>query len=430
MATIRAKSELDSRGFKKGTDKMKGSVKSFQGGLGKLKVAMASAFAVVGIVRSLRALTMFGSTLSDLANQSGLTTDQFQALELASLKAGVSQEKIRTVTSKLAVTLGQAKTGMKTYVDLFDKAGISFKEVQNMDMAGAIQKLSEAFTEAEPGTVEYGAILELLGTRSGAQMKEVLASIAEETLPGLTQKFRESGDVIDSNMIKQLDSAEDSIQLFSRRIKSSAIIALDFLIKKFQETKAVIKGVSSAFAEGFFKAIKGDFKGALDSHLGALNRGAANLSMLQSERKAKQKKDLEEQIAKETKAKETMEKSNARARERIAAEAQAKIDAKAKTEADKKAKEEAKAKEAAVKEADVKADKIAKAKEKFGDITGSGGGAEGDRLSRIGGTIGGQTSGRMTIERAMLDLTKKQNDFIEKLPPEIGKEISRQMFLP
>ena len=183
---IMAKNSID-----KGVKSAKASFKKFSTSVktaaGKMKAAFRGINSMVGglfagvSIAALVSLTKetiaFGSAITDLAKQSGLSTDQFQALEIAALNAGVSQEKIRTAMAKLNVVMGQAKSGMKTYVDLFDKVGISQEQLNALEPAEVFELLAKTMSEAQRGSVEFGAALEILGTRSGAQLIEVMEEI-------------------------------------------------------------------------------------------------------------------------------------------------------------------------------------------------------------------------------------------------------------
>jgi hypothetical protein len=219
IAQLKAVLKMDNAQYKAGMRDSKTSTKSLQQSISKVGAAIAGAFSIGIITRFARAATQLGSEISDLATQSGLTTDQLQALEVSAIRAGSSADRIRTIFSKISVTLGQAKSGMKTYVDLFEKLGISQRELSRLDTAGAFERISQVMATASQGSVEFGAGLELLGTRSGARVLEVMREINDVGLNGLVKSAQEAGQVIDADVIKKLDEIEDKLQLTGRRLK-------------------------------------------------------------------------------------------------------------------------------------------------------------------------------------------------------------------
>lgn len=219
MSTLRARTELNANGFNQGVGKMQNRVRTFQTQLKSMAGTMAAAFSVTIVAQAARSVMQWGSALTDLAAQSRLTTDEIQTLEVASLRAGVGTEKIRTVMSKLSVVIGQAKSGMKTYVDLFDKIGVSQSELAKMNTRQVLERVASAFTEAEAGSIAYGASLELLGTRSGAQLQEVLEDLANVGLDGMIKREKEAGTILEEEMLQRLDDLEDRLQLATRQTK-------------------------------------------------------------------------------------------------------------------------------------------------------------------------------------------------------------------
>jgi len=215
---LRIGTGLDSRKFNSGVDSMEKRTQRFSKVAMGLGAKIAGAFSVTAVAGMTRAAIRLGSEISDLATQAGLTTEEFQTLELASIKAGVSSDKIRTVMAKLSVVMGQAKRGMKTYVDMFNAAGISMEQLNRMSPAQVFEELSRTVTKATRGSEEFGAVIELLGTRSGAQLIEVMNQIANEGFQNMIDKAKEAGDVIRDDVIKELDNLEDELQLLERRM--------------------------------------------------------------------------------------------------------------------------------------------------------------------------------------------------------------------
>jgi len=390
MAEIRATTKLDSRGFEVGAGKMKKSIGGLSSSLKTLGGNLAAAFSIGAIARLTRSTIAFGSTLSDLANQSGLTTDQFQALELTALEAGVSQDKIRTAMSKLNVVMGQAKRGMKTYVDLFKEVGITQEELIQLDPAQVFERLGEVMANAKRGSSEFDAALEILGTRSGAQLIEVFQKLEKDGLDGLINKFKATGEIIDSSLITKLDEAEDKIQRFQRGTKVAMANVINFFDKAGREAGRV---VSRAFDKGSFK----------DLGIADVEKQVADQNRISVEAEKKKQRELKNL-------------SDKQLEEQVSASFDAAVKA-----AEREEKEQKKLAEKKMKQEETLAKKIADAKKRFEGLEGDATREEVDRLARIGGTFGGAVSQEAQIARQQLDLDKKRNDFLSNLAPEIRR---------
>ena len=218
MATLKITSDMDSGPFNKGVDKMQTRTKRFATQLKGIRNSMAGAFSAAVLIGAAKRAIEFGSTLTDLSKQSGLTTDQFQALEIMAIRAGVPIEKLRAAMLKLNVVMGQAKAGMKTYVDLFQRAGVTTEELNTLDPAQIFERLAQTAATASAGSSELGAVLELLGTRSAGQLKEVFEELNKKGLEPSIANFKALGKIIDENTLKSLDETADQIKIVERDI--------------------------------------------------------------------------------------------------------------------------------------------------------------------------------------------------------------------
>ena len=215
--TLEAMLKMDNKQFKAGMRDSEGQAKKLQTNLAGVGRAIGAAFSVTAIASATRSIIRIGSEITDLAAQAGLTTDEFQALEHAAIKAGVAPDIFRTTMNKLSVVMGQAQAGMKTYIDLFARVGIEANELKNMSIQDVFTRIAKTMSESERGSVEFGAALELLGTRSGGKLVEVMERINQIGFKGLIDDAKEAGTLIEEDVLKQLDDLEDRLQVAKKR---------------------------------------------------------------------------------------------------------------------------------------------------------------------------------------------------------------------
>lgn len=406
MVELRAKSSLDSKGYNQGVDKMEKKTKGFAKSLGSVKGALAGAFAIGGILRFGRSLTKTGSDISDIALQSRLTTDEFQAFEIAAIRAGVAPDQIRTALSKLNITLGQAKRGMKTYVDLFKEIGVSESQLKTLKTADAFEILAKSLTNAEEGTSEYAAGMEILGTRSGAKMLEILDQIANVGLQGMIDKAKEAGQVIDADMIDKLDKLEDRMLIFGRQIKVDALSGLDKLIRGIQAGSARI---GATFAPG--DITKQQREDIVAEQVFGKTGGTDDAKAARAAKAAKMENDAirgEQQKLIDQKKKDAMEYLKWQSDQELRL-LEKQIDDEKKAAAEKIKYNE----------------KVQKAKEEVEGIDPTVGGVSAaDRLARIGGQMGGMISPEARIAERALKVQEEMVDIMMKLPPDIAGELT------
>ena len=445
MDEIRSRSTLDSSNFQAGAKKMKREVGGVKDSLKGMKGMIAGAFSVGAVVAFTKNVIDLGSHISDMALQAGLTTDEFQALEMASIEAGVSADKVQTAMAKINVVLGQAKRGMKTYVDLFEEIGISQEQLANLNTKEALQAVAKAMDEAEQGSTQFGAALEIIGTRSGAKMLEVLQRINREGLDQLIAKGKEAGMIMEEDLVKKLDSAADKLAIFERTAQSTFATWAAGLAEAVEQLAEFVAG----FSEGVFKdGIKLDivtpwgqlreFKNAYKEGMKAVGTG----DRARTDAKIAEKKALEEKQQREADRladKQAAEQKKREQEQAAAAEKQSwdnlgkgRVDLFDHLEQQEKmAKaEKAKAVELAEKKDKDEWNQVNKGLDQINaaqnNVTDFGS-IMADRLARIGGQVGGASSPALRIAQRQIAIQEQIARILQEHPQKIAERLKYEM---
>jgi len=230
--TLSVKSTLDSGGFDRGVSRMEGKTKSFSSQMKGLGQTIAAVFAFQKVLQFGNEVVQLGSKLSDLATMTGLTTTQIQALELASVKAGVAPEKIRTGITALTRAVAEAVSGTASYVDAFEALGISVDDIAGKNIDEVFEKVAVAVSEAKGDVQKLGEASTIFGSRVSASFTEVFDQVAEAggSLDGLAENF---DGIMDEDTIRQLDDFADLLLEIKRTIlgfsAENAIKAIEVL---------------------------------------------------------------------------------------------------------------------------------------------------------------------------------------------------------
>jgi len=441
-ARIKGEVSLDGRKAKVALQQSKNEAQKFKAQMQSVGRSIGAAFSVGVITTWARRATQLGSEMSDLALQSGLTTDEYQALELAMIRAGVSGEKMRTAMSRINITMGQAQRGMKTYIDLYAEMGISQEEIARSSPAEILQKIAEAMTNAERGSSAYGAALELLGSRSAAQLTEVMEQLANEGLQSMIDKGKEAGEIIDQELIKQLDQLEDQIQITQRQLTLSLGTALIETKNKVQDLatewghlweamqrenvsnprelgeflagNAAGNAIATAEEENKQRRKGADGKGDPKRDPEAARRLAEQIA--EEEEKARKKKEAAEEKAR--RKQEAAEKAQRRRRE-------ADMDAEARILQRRYDRDEAARKK--------RGEEITSGKTRADDILSGKGvtvsGIAADEITRMGGSAGTYASPELRIAERTMQIQTEIRDLIKDLGPDIGFRIAQHVGL-
>ena len=256
MPDIKATMGLDASGVKTGLNDAMGQVSGFAS-------KVAGAFGVGLGLGALKGVVETTAQLGDMAEQTGLTVRQVQVLQNVSNAAGTDFNKTSESIKRIVQALGEAKAGGSSLA-LFEKMGLSFKQIQTMGTDETIKAVGAAFSKATPGTAEYSNLMDIIGTRSGPKAVTALREFA--SVLGDVNKESASGPIIS-------DESVENAQLLSASMKSMATNA-----------SAIAASMLGAFVKGVGEVGVG--VGADETEKGAQARSLREMKMRDAANKA------------------------------------------------------------------------------------------------------------------------------------------------
>lgn len=204
-AHLKAKMSLDSSGVKAGVGGADKAVGGFSNQLAKIGPQLAAAFSVGAIVGFTKKVIEYGSQISDLAYQTGLSTDELQAFQVAVTNAGGSVEQASKGLLGLRDAQLAALNGEAMYVKAFERLGIKVEDLAGKSMPELLQAVSENYAELQ----DFGALVDLFGKRNAGKMEEALISLADNGFGALIEKTKEAGLLLSDEKLFQLDAMAD-----------------------------------------------------------------------------------------------------------------------------------------------------------------------------------------------------------------------------
>lgn len=260
IGAVRVDMGLDSAQFEMGTKKARATAaataasmdKSFKGAATNIKSSFGgisssiaggiAAIGIAGIAAAGKAVLDFADNLSTAADQAGISVERFQTLREGFRVMEVDAEKFENGLKRLVDTLGavQSGTAAKGVVDVLDRMGITTKilsgQITTADqLLDAIAKSAGGFKSEAEFT---SAVVDLLGRKIGVDFAAALKD-GGTALHGIEQQMRDTGQVIDKEMIQRLADANESIDAFQERasrqfaiMAANSISSLDELALK------------------------------------------------------------------------------------------------------------------------------------------------------------------------------------------------------
>lgn len=184
---------------------------------GVLGVALGGATVSSLIALGLQA-TELGKQIHDLTAQTGLTIDEFEALAFAADQNGSSADQAARAIVRLRDALAQAEKGSKDSQQAFAALGLDWRELVDIPVGDAVQRVARAMFLAGEDTSTFGAALDLLGAKNAPALQAALRELAEQGFDGLSEKGRAAGLVMGDQVVRDLNEANQAIENLKRSI--------------------------------------------------------------------------------------------------------------------------------------------------------------------------------------------------------------------
>ncbi|MGH8573840.1 MAG: phage tail tape measure protein, partial [Gammaproteobacteria bacterium] len=182
---------------------------------GKMKGLMIGAVAGFGISEiasaGKRALD-YASSLGEVSQQLGVTTDDLQIYRYAATQVGIEQEAMDKSLSRLTRTIGQAAQGGKAQARVFKDLGIDVRNTNgSLKTAGQLMpEIAAALGKIPEPAARAAKEVELFGKEG--QRLDTLLSGGRDQIDNLSNAARDLGIVLSSKQIQSADEAADKLE--------------------------------------------------------------------------------------------------------------------------------------------------------------------------------------------------------------------------
>ena len=240
-------------------NKTKTVFNSVQKGLNSIKSAVGKSLKAFGFLTAAigalgAALTVtvkksfeFLDVIGKIATRTGATTDLIQAFQLSAIQSGASIETTNKALQKFAKMVGEARTGLKTYTDIFKRNNVAL-----LDAAGNTRSFNDILLDTMTGLSKNADefqrnrdLAQLFG-RAGQELTNTIM-MGGEAFAIFIQKQKELGNIISGRIITATEQFNDrlsrigfSIRVIRDAFTTAFLPVLDDLAEKFETTLANI----------------------------------------------------------------------------------------------------------------------------------------------------------------------------------------------
>jgi hypothetical protein len=218
MAFLNWKIGWDISSFNDGIKRMRASFNGWASDAARgIGGQIASGFALQKVVTSVRDLYADAARIQREAFARGMSTDDFQRLELAARRAGTEVDTLRDVMDDLSDKRFEALEGSANYQAIFERYGIAFDDYANVSS----QKLFEMFNE---GVASLGDLTAQQSAQLIRDLDEIGGDAGKSMAFAFKQGFFNNLDLIEpplsQQQISEYSEADQTYRDFMTSLKT------------------------------------------------------------------------------------------------------------------------------------------------------------------------------------------------------------------
>jgi hypothetical protein len=176
-------------------------------GAAGIAAVAAAGGAVIGTLVSLtRAAMAYGSQITDVADQTGMSIEATQKWGYAFGLAGV---EIQQASDSVARIMQRMKTGPQK----FEELGLSVEHLKSLEPGELLSVIARRLKDLPPGAERTAAAMELMG-ETGAKMLPALMG----DLEGAAERSERLGFVMDTETARKMDAAADAADTLQKTV--------------------------------------------------------------------------------------------------------------------------------------------------------------------------------------------------------------------
>ena len=186
------------------------------GGIAIGAVATAAGSAYTAMVKGTKELATYGDNIDKMSQKLGLSKEAYQEWDYVLGQAGADIDSMSVGLKTLTNKLDDAKNGNKDAQAMFEKLGISMKDLKNMSREDLFAATITGFQGMADSTERAALANDLFG-RSGQELTPLFNSSIEETNE-LRKAAHDLGFVLSEDSVKAAADYNDALDTMNRTI--------------------------------------------------------------------------------------------------------------------------------------------------------------------------------------------------------------------
>lgn len=227
MSDIGFKLNGDNSNFRAMIDHSSNAVTKFNGMLGQIGMGVSAA-AVLGFFKS---VTEKAGAIQDLSDRLNVSTDALQSFNYVVQQAGGTSEQAVQAWDKGRKALDNLAVGNEAASKQFAALGLNAKNFVGLNLDQSLELIARGFVENKDAAGAYDAITDILGSKSAPALMSALVSLGTDGFGAFIAGAKEAGQVMETDTIKKLDEAGDSLARMQGQLTVGGSVILGWFMK-------------------------------------------------------------------------------------------------------------------------------------------------------------------------------------------------------
>lgn len=206
---------LNDSGYKKGLEVAKragqGFASDFKRNVGG---AIATAFSLAAVKAGARAIIDYGSNLTDLSSQTGISTEMLQRMEIAAIQTGISLDFVSARITNLARRSADAASGQnKKFLEAFERLGVTVDDMRRKRPDELFLQIAKNVRDSEFNMQKLNDVTRAFGVQGSKLVRAFRKDFA-----GLVETQNDSV-ILTEEQLNKLTAAGDKLAVMNRNLK-------------------------------------------------------------------------------------------------------------------------------------------------------------------------------------------------------------------
>lgn len=185
-------------------------------------------------------------SIGDVAAATGAATETLSVLALVAKGAGVEQSVLDKGFIKFTKTLDGLRNGEQGAVDLFERIGLSAKDLEGLDPGQAFVKVSQRMAQFEGGAGKVAVTTGLMG-KGSTDLIEVMDKLGNDGFDQARKKAEKLGLIIGDDLTEAAGKAKEAMADLNNQVQAAS---LQFTTGFLPEFLAGINALNAGLGKG------------------------------------------------------------------------------------------------------------------------------------------------------------------------------------